>query len=131
MKRPVEFSQDVADRICDAVANGKSLVQVCAEDWAPHRRTVFRWKAANEEFSKQLELATAERADFYFDEIHNIADWCVEDSEAIAKARLRIEARKWTLARMAPKKYGDKLQHTGDGGGDIVVRWATEVEAGE
>ncbi len=31
-------------------------------------------------------------------------------------------ARKWVAGKLAPKRYGDKLQHTGDGGGPIQVR---------
>ena len=29
---------------------------------------------------------------------------------------------KWAAGKLAPKRYGDKLQHTGDGGGPIQVR---------
>ena len=31
------------------------------------------------------------------------------DNEAIQRSRLRIDARKWMLGKMRPKKYGDKL----------------------
>ncbi len=39
------------------------------------------------------------------------------DHEHIQRSRLRVDARKWLMSKMAPKKYGEKLQHTGDGGG--------------
>jgi hypothetical protein len=34
----------------------------------------------------------------------------------IARSRLRVDTRKWLMARMAPKKYGDKVtqEHVGD-----------------
>ena len=32
----------------------------------------------------------------------------VENSEAIARSRLRVDTRKWVLSRMLPKMYGDK-----------------------
>ena len=31
-------------------------------------------------------------------------------------ARLRVDTRKWAAARLAPKKYGDHVQHEHKGG---------------
>ncbi len=42
--------------------------------------------------------------------------------EHVQRSRLRVDTRKWILGKLAPKRYGDKLQHTGDGGGPIRVR---------
>jgi hypothetical protein len=36
------------------------------------------------------------------------------DSGAVQKQRLQVDTRKWLLARLAPKKYGDKLELAGD-----------------
>ena len=38
------------------------------------------------------------------------------------RSRLRVDTRKWVLSKMLPKLYGDKLQHTGEGGGAVLVR---------
>lgn len=46
------------------------------------------------------------------------------DSGAVAKQRLQVDTRKWLLSKLAPKKFGDKLETTllGNGpGGAIVV----------
>lgn len=65
------------------------------------------------------------QADLFADEILEIADETGTDlttddkgkvtveHEVVARSRLRVDARKWLMARLAPKKYGDKLQHTG------------------
>ena len=42
--------------------------------------------------------------------------------ENIQRSRVRIDARKWIASKLLPKRYGDKLQHTGEGGGPIRVR---------
>lgn len=41
--------------------------------------------------------------------------------EQIARSRLRVDARKWAAAKLAPKKYGDRIahEHGGAGGGPI------------
>jgi hypothetical protein len=33
----------------------------------------------------------------------------ITDNEAIQRSKLRVDARKWVLSRMNPKKYGDRL----------------------
>ena len=36
-------------------------------------------------------------------------------SVAVARSRLRIDARKWLASKLAPKKYGDKIDATPSG----------------
>lgn len=49
-------------------------------------------------------------------EIIEIARNVAVEANAIAKARLEIDAIKWTAARMLPKKYGDKIEVGGSTG---------------
>ena len=110
--RPSAFTQQIADIICERIADGASLRKVCAEDDAlPDRATVLRWlaKDEHEEFRGQYARAQDERADFYFEQTMEISDDVGADREAIAKARLRVDTRKWVCARMNPKKYSDRL----------------------
>jgi hypothetical protein len=34
----------------------------------------------------------------------------IPDHEHMARARLRVETRKWYLSKLAPKRYGDKVE---------------------
>lgn len=86
------------------------------------------------------------RADHVFDEIFDIADdgrndWMekrqgdetvwVENGEALRRSALRVDARKWALARMQPKKYGDKITHEGTGPeGEIVFKTVYHAKDG-
>jgi len=38
----------------------------------------------------------------------------VLNSEHINRSRLRVDSRKWLLSKMAPKKYGDRIEIAGD-----------------
>ena len=110
--RPSDYTQEFADIICERIANGMSLRKVCAEDAAlPDRSTVLRWLAKDEHeaFRGQYARAQDERADFYFEQTMEISDDAGTDRDDIAKARLRVDTRKWVCARMNPKKYSDKL----------------------
>ena len=43
--------------------------------------------------------------------------------DQVERTKLQIETRKWLLAKLNPKKYGDKLAHTGaDGAGPVVIK---------
>ena len=102
----------------------------------PARSTVIGWlfDGDHEEFMDQYARAREVQAEVLADELADIADdgsndfttdkngKAVVDHEHIQRSRLRIDTRKWVAAKLLPKRYGDKLQHTGEGGGPIRVR---------
>lgn len=120
MGRPSTFSPDLFATIMDRLAGGESLRAICRDAALPDRSTVLRWIASDAELQRVYALAVEVRAEELFDEILEIADdasadWTVKDgkpvhdAENVRRAALRIDARRWTLARMAPKKYGDRV----------------------
>ena len=36
------------------------------------------------------------------------------NNEAVQRSRLRVDARKWLMSKLMPKKYGEKLELGGD-----------------
>lgn len=108
--RPSKYSDEMAEKICELIASGMSLRTVCSQDGMPSAVTVCKWLSENEEFSKQYARAREEQAVSFADEIISIADSVEPDSAAVAKAKLQIDSRKWLAAKMAPKKYGDKVE---------------------
>ena len=107
--RPSDYLPEVAADICSLLTDGESLRKVCERQGMPNKATVFRWLAQHDEFRDQYAKATETRADAIFEEMFDIADEVAEEAAAVGKARLRIDTRKWALARMNPKKYGDKV----------------------
>lgn len=138
--RPTSFTPELGDLICKRIAAGESLRKVCKEEEFPVTSTVMLWvlKGARGEepyvgFSEQYATCLDMRTDYMAEEILDISD---DDSldigfnddgkpfvkgENIQRARLRVDTRKWIMARMAPKKYGDKVtqEMTGPNGGPI------------
>ena len=75
----------------------------------PTRKSFYKWVRENEGVLRDYEMAMSLRADYCFDEILDIADdENLITSEDIARAKLRVDARKWAVSKLAPKKYGDK-----------------------
>ena len=108
--RPTDYTKDMADKICEKIANGRSLRSICAEDGVPPMKTIYRWLEANEEFRHQYARAREKQADYFVEEIIEIADSAVAESAAVSNAKLQIDARKWAASKIAPKKYGDKTE---------------------
>jgi len=121
--RPSDYLPEVAADICSLLADGESLRKVCERPGMPNKATVFRWLAQHAEFRDQYAKATETRADAIFEEMFDIADDVIPDSAEVAKARLRVDTRKWALARMNPRKYGDKVTNelVGKDGGAIQI----------
>lgn len=112
--RPSKYSDELAEKICEKIANGRSLRSICAEDGMPTTSTVCKWLIENKEFSEQYARAREKQADYFAEEIIEIADSVPADSAEVAKAKLQIDARKWKAAKLAPKKYGEKLELDAD-----------------
>jgi hypothetical protein len=77
----------------------------------------------NPESREKYARAKADGMDRLADEICELADEALPINEEIAKARLQIDSRKWLLSKLAPKKYGEKvdLTHAGPDGGPILT----------
>lgn len=127
MPRSSEFTQEIADLICEKLVTGLSLRKICLDDEMPHIATVFKWLAAHKLFDEQYARAREMQAETLADEIVDIADESSRDTyidddgnertdqDVIARSRLRVDARKWVASKLLPKKYGDKIEtnHTG------------------
>lgn len=141
MTQQSHFNQETADYICEQLADGRSLREIIREDdGMPVLSTVFKWLNDHPSFSDQYTRAREIQAETLVDQIIEISDdgandymekraadggldgWR-ENGEAIARSRLRVDARKWVAAKMAPKKYSDKVvqELVGKDGGPIEV----------
>jgi hypothetical protein len=124
--RQSEYTQEVADLICEKLCDGESLRAICLSDDMPSRSTVFKWLNDNQYFSDQYARAKEEQAEALADDIIAIADQydTAKDTlqpDLIQRAKLRIDSRKWVASKLKPKKYGDKVQSeiSGPDGGPI------------
>lgn len=99
---------------------GLSLRKACLKAGVA-RPTFLLWCDGDAVLADRYTRARDELIDGIADEILLIADGPVNstdsgatDSGAVNKQRLQIESRKWLLSKLAPKKYGDKLELSGD-----------------
>ncbi|CAN7169990.1 hypothetical protein [Brevundimonas sp. LjRoot202] len=132
MARPTLFNESLAEAICLAIADGRSLRSICADGEYPDRSTVFRWLAdpANVAFRDQYALAREASADADDDDIRDIAARVEAGKIEPQAARVAIDAKKWSAGKRKPKVYGDAsvLRHTGPDGGPVQFANMTEAE---
>jgi hypothetical protein len=130
MGRPSDFTQEKADIICERIAVGESLRDICKDDEMPYLSAVFRWLQSHESFQDQYARAREMQADTYADDIVGIADDFNDDPNS---RRVRIDARKWTASKLRPKKYGEKLDIDQNVTGKIefVTVYEPQVAIGE
>ena len=60
--------------------------------------------------------AREERADRLFEELFEIADKPCTNQVEVQQQRNRLDTRKWALSKLAPRKYGDRVEHDVKGG---------------
>lgn len=152
--RPTTYTQELADRICEELALGKSMRTVCTQEGMPAMSSVFKWLREHKEFSEQYAKAKEESTDAMAEDLLYISDTPVmgevrtikpdgsveiKQDEMLGHRRLQVDSRKWLMAKMKPKKYGDKLDMTTNGkalptpilGGTSVSNPPSDINGGQ
>lgn len=110
--------KDLVLAICSIIEDGDSL-RTALKELALSSSSFFKWIKDNNELAKRYAGACDIRADLIFEEIIEIADTDDDityydnhgnqkiDWGKVQRNKTQIDARKWILAKMKPKKYGD------------------------
>ena len=125
--RPTTFSKEIAETICARMAEGESLRSICRDHYMPHRSSVYQWLRKNAAFADLYTQARERLVEHWADEILDISDdgttdyvtkvgrngteYEAVDQEHIQRSRLRVDTRKWLMSKLAPRKYGDRVEH--------------------
>lgn len=123
--RPSTYSEKVSQELCDRLIQGKSITAVCDCEDMPAITTVFRWLQDNETFREKYSRARDLQADVFAAQTIDIADEALIGVKTVnsvkdglktytgdntERSRLMIESRKWTAAKIAPLRYGERIQ---------------------
>jgi hypothetical protein len=119
------YSAEVGLAICERLAKGETLRSICRDEHMPPESTVRLWALKDEGpgFAAQYAQARDLGLDAMADELLDIADttqegvtttdqeWGTSEKrgDMIEHRKLRYDARKWYLSKLAPKRYGDRL----------------------
>jgi hypothetical protein len=140
MGRPSLYTEELASEICRLIAEGRTTRQVCSIEGMPSLQTLFRWFTMFPEFNELYARAKEVQIEVLASEVLELSDTCrigektkstrligtsdgvvitlpaeeVTTGDMVERARLQVDSRKWLLSKLAPKKYGDRLELAGD-----------------
>jgi len=121
----------VLDFICDELATSSkgigSILNAMKSKTgdAPSYSRLMYWLDADEALQEKYTRGKMAQADFMADELLEIADSTADeivdqngvsrkDGADVQHKRLRVDTRKWLASKLKPKKYGEKLDLTGE-----------------
>lgn len=123
--RPSSYTPEIAQEILERLAAGESLRGICRDLHMPSDASVRRWAVDDVDgFSSRYAQARDIGLDTLADEILEISNTPkvgvrreqskegtkVVEEDMLGHRKLQVDARKWYLSKLAPKKYGDKQQ---------------------
>ena len=123
--------EQIINRICQGEST-RSILDNANREFLPAYVTFLEWVESDDSLAKHYARAMNIRSDLIFEEIFTIADETnadvrvtedgklITDGETVARSRLRVDARKWALSKMQPKKYGDKIDIDHTSGGEKI-----------
>jgi len=135
--RPSKYDPDIARMMCEMLSEGIPLRQICRENEGfPAWRTVYDWMKKDPDLSTAIAHARDMGYDAMAEECLQIADTpqfgliethddegkkTVRKEDMLGHRKLQIETRLKLLAKFNPKKYGDKVVHSGDDENPVVI----------
>lgn len=110
MGRPSKYTEALGAEICRRIAEGETLKAICATPGVPSASNVLSWALgqvpAARAFQAMYARARELRSELYADEIVEISDTEADP----ARARVRVDARKWVASKLLPRTYGDRIE---------------------
>ena len=142
MKYSEKQKKEIVDKICEQISTREdgSLRKILRETNLVGRGTFYQWLDEKKSFQDQYARACEDREDLLFENIRDTAaedctrtmynsegvPYEVTDSAKVQQQRLKIDADKWILSKMNPKKYGDKVQQ--EHSGEVNINQITGME---
>lgn len=107
-ERPGIDDQAAVDLLCDRLVQGLSMREACSIPECPTDTAVYRGMARNPEFAAAIARAREAQQHAEAEKCIELADQATAEDWQVVK--LRIWARQWRAAKLAPKVYGEKIE---------------------
>lgn len=107
-----KFNIDIADQVCDHVAQGKTLTKACVAVGVPLCTFIDWVRADRAGLAARYAHARNLMLDRMADEIIDLTDDTSKDCTNIpvSRNRLQVDSRKWLLSKLRPERYGDSIK---------------------
>lgn len=156
--RPSKYTPEIAQEMCNLLAEGIPLREICRREGFPAWRTVYDWMYRDDQavaagggvgLSASIARAREIGYDALAEQCLMIADtpqmgrrtvyssgaeededsMTVTEEDMLGHRKLQIETRLKLLAKWDPKRFGDRVQLAGDADQPIKIQAETQAEA--
>lgn len=132
--RPTVFTEKLLDQILEEISHGASEYSIFERSEMPCWSAWTKFKRSRPDFIPKYAQAKEDNNEFWEakimqhalnesrDQVPDGKGGFKSDNTAVNRDRLIIDTKKWLMAKMQPKKYGDKVQQevTGADGKDFI-----------
>ena len=107
---PSKYTPELAERICELIAQGKSLATIEAIPGMPCADTIVNWTHTNEQFSDDVARARLRQADADAEKINELTERVSAGKIEPNAARVALLGYQWLARVRNPGRYGDRQQ---------------------
>ncbi len=141
-RKPIPYDEEIASEVCERLAQGEGLEAICDDPRLPCEMTIRKWMAEQPTFMEAYARAREQQMEKWSDDVVKIADDAsgdyvdreakngaierVVDPETVQRSKLRIDTRLRLMSKLAPRRYGDKLNV--DLSGTVHVQALSDAE---
>lgn len=119
--------EEICENVLSGMRSGLSAFKACEAAGVP-QSTFNVWLNENAELAAEYARAREDLIERIANDVMELSDQDVglqpdgkKDWAAVQKQRLQVDTRKWLLSKLAPKKYGEKLELSGDPSNPLLI----------
>lgn len=120
--RPTLYTPELADEICELIANDNSLRKISKLPHMPNKSTILRWLANYPDFATKCARSRELQADLICEEHRGIINKTIKGIVESDVARVVLSGLEWQAAKKDPKKYGNSTTIKGDPNAPLVQK---------
>ncbi|MBY0355654.1 MAG: hypothetical protein K2Q12_08000 [Rickettsiales bacterium] len=107
-------SDEVIDEILNRITNGESVRKICTGEDMPNPRTWLRWCDDDAELAARCARAREHQAEVMDGRIMEVVEGVLDKTIEPDVARVALSGLQWRASKLAPKRYGAKLDVEGE-----------------
>jgi hypothetical protein len=107
-KRPVDYTPELGQQICDLVAEGNDVATICRMPGMPTDRAVRKWAREHEEFGVALEAAREHRANVLFDSLSELTEDIRSGKVPHNQGRATFDVLRFRIQQDGRRRYGER-----------------------
>lgn len=127
------YTPEIARRMCEQLSDGIPLRQICRQEGFPAWQTVYEWMAKDPELHRAIAHAREVGQDAIAEEIYRLVEAEPSrifdekgnsrvDAGHVAWIRVQADIKLKLLAKWNPKRYGDRVEVSGDAQNPLVIK---------